>query len=110
MRGDSAITEFLTIWEVTGRINTSNSIANYAVVFIIGGGSLSGGFDGADEDDFGLNRFKIFGVGDVVDYIVEGDSTRLGRLISWDVIGGWIGCFGGVVGIGKGERVEGRYI
>ena len=110
MRGDSAITEFLTIWEVTGRINTSNSIANYAVVFIIGGGALSCGFDGADEDDFGWDCFEIFGVGDSVDYVVKSDSTRLGRLISWDVVGGWIGCFGGVVSICKGGRVEGGYV
>ena len=110
MRGDSAVTKFLTIWKVTGCINTSNSIANYAVVFIIGGGSLSGGFDRANEDDFGLDCFETFGVGDSVNYIVKGDSTRLGSLISWDVIGGWISCFSGIVGIGKGERVEGRYI
>ena len=110
MRGDSAITEFLTIWEVTGRINTSNSVSNYAVMFIVGGVALSCGFDGADEDDFGLDCFEIFGVGDSVDHVVEGNSTRLGRLISWDIVGGWIGCFGGVVGISDGRRVEGGHI
>ena len=109
MRGDSAITEILTIWEVTGRINTSNSVSNYAVMFIIGGVALSCGFDGADEDDFGLDCFEIFGVGDSVDHVVEGNSTRLGRLISWDIVGGWIGCFGGVVSICDGGRVEGGY-
>ena len=110
MRGDSAITEFLTIRKVTGRINTSNSIANYAVVFIIGGGALSCGFDGADEDNFGLNCFKIFRVGDIVDYVVEGNSTGLRSLISRYVVRGWVGCFGGVVGISDGERVKRGYI
>ena len=110
MRGDSAVTEFLTIWEVTGRINTSDSITNYAVVFIIGGGALSCGFDRTNKDDFGLDGFEIFGVGDSVDHVVESNSTRLGRLISWDVVGGWIGCFGGVVSICDGGRVEGGYV
>ena len=86
MWGDSAVAEFLTIWEVAGRINTSNSIANYTVVFIIGGVALGGCFNRADKDDFGLDSFKIFGVGDIMYYVVEGNSTRLGSLISWDVV------------------------
>ena len=110
MRGDSTITEFLTIREVTGRINTSNSIANYAVVFIIRGGALSGCFDGANEDNFGLNSFKVFGVGDIVNYVIKGDSTWLRSLVSRDVVGGWVGCFGGVVSICDGGRVEGGYV
>ena len=106
MRGDSAITKFLTIREVTGRINTSNSIANYAVVFIVGGGAMSGCFNGTDEDYFGLNCFKIFRVGDSMDDVVEGNSTRLWSLVSWDVVGGRISCFSGVVGVSDGEGVE----
>ena len=45
-----------------------------------------------------------------MDYVVESDSTRLGRLISWDKVGGWISCFGGVVSICDDRRVEGGYI
>ena len=105
LRGDSAVTKFLTSWKMTGRVDTSNTISNWAVVFIIGTGTLNTCFSGADGNNFGGAGFNIVGTSDAMDAVVDCNSTGLGSLFTGNVICWWVICFGGVVGVGEGERV-----
>lgn len=67
---------------------------------------MSNCFDGDDDDDFRGDCFDVVGASDVVDKVVESDSSGLKGLFSGDVTGRRVICFGGVEGVGDSEGVE----